>query len=119
MFKKIKKLLSLKKSIEENKIRLENLNSEIEIIKNKKDEEVKRLEKEVHIELDNMKNEKEQSVKDIQKEWDRINFEILKEDAHMRELESLKIEITKAEKKLILRLRKYLNLKLYIRTLSI
>lgn len=99
MFKAIKELFNLKKSIEENKSKLLEINSEIELIQSKKDEEVRKLEKEVHMELNNIKREKEDKVLELEREYSRIQLEISKEDEHIKKLEELNTEIIKVDKK--------------------
>lgn len=99
MFRRIKELFSLNKSIDEKKQEIEKLNKEISLIKESKEEEIKKLDKEVNKEVNDLKSKKEDDVVSLTKKLKEIELEISKKDALVNEIEEYKKEIDKLSKK--------------------
>ena len=100
MFKNIKELFRLKKSIEEKNLQINNLNKEITNLEEEKKNKIKNLDNEVNAEVEKLRLEKQDEVFKFSEKIENIKLEISKEAEKIEKVENLNNEVEKLEKKL-------------------
>mgnify|MGYP003277837160 CR=1 FL=1 len=100
MFKNIKELFRLKKSIEEKNLQINNLNKEITNLEEEKKNKIKNLDNEVNAEVEKLRLEKQDEVFKFSEKIENIKSEISKEAEKIERIENLNIEAEKLDKKL-------------------
>lgn len=100
MLKLIRELFSLNKSINEKRREVEELNKQIQKIKESKEVQIKKLDEEVNQEVNELKIIKQREVEELTKKVNDINEEISNKDSLVSEIEEYKKEIEKLSKKI-------------------
>lgn len=111
MFKNIKELFRLKKSIEEKNLQINNLNKEITNLEEEKKNKIKSLDNEVNAEVEKLRLEKQDEVFKFSEKIENIKSEISKEAEKIERVENLNIEAEKLDKKLVRETKKLNKIK--------
>lgn len=111
MFKNIKELFRLKKSIEEKNLQINNLNKEITNLEEEKKNKIKNLDTEVNAEVEKLRLEKQDEVFKFSEKIENIKSEISKEAEKIERIENLNIEAEKLDKKLVRETKKLNKIK--------
>lgn len=100
MFKNIKELFRLKKSIEEKRVELNNLQKDINDLDMQKEIKIKNMDNEVNSSIERLRIEKQDEVFILSEKIEKIKSEISQEASKIERIESLNGEVEKLEKKL-------------------
>lgn len=111
MFKNIKELFRLKKSIEEKRVELNNLKKDINELDIQKEIKIKNMDNEVNESIEKLRIEKQDQVFILSKEIEKIKSEISQEASKIERIENLNCESEKLEKKLEREIRKLNKIK--------
>lgn len=129
MFKKIKELLFINKTLEEKKSKLKDLENSINNLNTEKEKMLKDIEGEkrsliekrdleVNAEVETLRESKAREVSELETKFAFINSEIDKKYPLLEEIQEHKTELGKLEKRVISESRKVENLKFVVKSIN-